>query len=415
MSDYKIKVNNEVESKEAQELFFELGYGWHGCGKEIYHLNEIWETFTHLVARQIGSYKKLIIQMGCGKEDCKEITLPQLRDLVVLKRNDVNDKNAEDGTFHDLYKTSDGVIYFYHHPKQEWTRSHINERPEYLHLVKPISEKQMTSHNIEQQAFNGINFSDEHMLKIKPRPYLDPTQNYAEIEWDGTTLKSDDWIEVPDGAEVATKGVGKVCFWKNKDQNFFFNSKGEWSNNCGETLKQYLAKQRGKVKVIWQRTQDEPFLTPESVVEREVNHKNVVEKTNEFNERLKMVEREVKRLAEIEVTKIANCVPPLSSIAGTIKPKLDLSPQNEFTLSNEQQQLLIEYPHYYKDVRHLAVVDVYEVLDLFNVTDQTVGHAVKKLLVTGKRGAKGRLQDLIEARDTLSRAIEIQERKNEVE
>lgn len=28
MKAYKIRVNNEAESKEAQELFFELGYEW---------------------------------------------------------------------------------------------------------------------------------------------------------------------------------------------------------------------------------------------------------------------------------------------------------------------------------------------------------------------------------------------------
>ncbi|ELY5698279.1 hypothetical protein ACX0AN_002288 [Acinetobacter baumannii] len=29
MDNYKIKVKDEAESKEAQELFFELGFQWH--------------------------------------------------------------------------------------------------------------------------------------------------------------------------------------------------------------------------------------------------------------------------------------------------------------------------------------------------------------------------------------------------
>lgn len=71
-----------------------------------------------------------------------------------------------------------------------------------------------------------------------------------------------------------------------------------------------------------------------------------------------------------------------------------------------------KYPHYFKSVKHLDEVDVYAVMDLFDVQNQAVGHAVKKLLVGGKRGAKNYLQDIIEARDTLNRAIQILENKN---
>lgn len=33
MKNLKVKVNNEAESKEAQELLFELGGSWASCGK----------------------------------------------------------------------------------------------------------------------------------------------------------------------------------------------------------------------------------------------------------------------------------------------------------------------------------------------------------------------------------------------
>lgn len=68
------------------------------------------------------------------------------------------------------------------------------------------------------------------------------------------------------------------------------------------------------------------------------------------------------------------------------------------------EEILAKYPHYYKDVRHLEVVDVYRVIDLFGVTDPTAQHALKKLLVPGKRTAgKSPAQDLDEAVNTLIR------------
>ncbi|WP_262016416.1 hypothetical protein [Acinetobacter baumannii] len=41
----------------------------------------------------------------------KELTLPQLRDLVVLHRNDVKDANVSDGTHYNLYQTSDNRLF----------------------------------------------------------------------------------------------------------------------------------------------------------------------------------------------------------------------------------------------------------------------------------------------------------------
>jgi hypothetical protein len=63
----------------------------------------------------------------------------------------------------------------------------------------------------------------------------------------------------------------------------------------------------------------------------------------------------------------------------------------------------IKYNHYYKDVRHLDAVDVYRVLELFNVTDPCLQHAIKKLLCAGNRGAKDEERDVNEAIDTLGR------------
>ena len=51
--------------------------------------------------------------------------------------------------------------------------------------------------------------------------------------------------------------------------------------------------------------------------------------------------------------------------------------------------------------------DVYSVLEAFDVTCSARGHAVKKLLMPGQRGAKSEVQDLKEALASVSRAIDM--------
>jgi hypothetical protein len=66
--------------------------------------------------------------------------------------------------------------------------------------------------------------------------------------------------------------------------------------------------------------------------------------------------------------------------------------------------------HYFKNVAHLNDVDVYRVLQLFNVTDPCIQHAVKKLLVAGGRGAgKDISKDIQEAIDSMQRWQEMRE------
>jgi len=76
-----------------------------------------------------------------------------------------------------------------------------------------------------------------------------------------------------------------------------------------------------------------------------------------------------------------------------------------------------KHSHYYKNVEHLKTIDVYRVLDLFDVTDPCLAHALKKLLVAGGRGAgKDRNQDVCEAIDSCQRFLQMgreDERKEE--
>jgi len=63
----------------------------------------------------------------------------------------------------------------------------------------------------------------------------------------------------------------------------------------------------------------------------------------------------------------------------------------------------MKHNHYFKKVTHLDGIDVYRVLELFEVTDPCLQHAIKKLLCAGARGNKDEGQDVQEAIDTLER------------
>ena len=78
MENYKVLVNNEAESKEVQDLFFELGGDFYFGGK--LHCN----THSRLVTINKDG---LMANLEFGGFDYVEITLQQLRDLVVWKRN----------------------------------------------------------------------------------------------------------------------------------------------------------------------------------------------------------------------------------------------------------------------------------------------------------------------------------------
>lgn len=68
----------------------------------------------------------------------------------------------------------------------------------------------------------------------------------------------------------------------------------------------------------------------------------------------------------------------------------------------------MSHEHYFKDVSHLKTIDVYRVLDLFNVTNPCVQHAIKKLLCKGIRGVKDERRDVEEAVSSLVRYLEMQ-------
>lgn len=75
----------------------------------------------------------------------------------------------------------------------------------------------------------------------------------------------------------------------------------------------------------------------------------------------------------------------------------------------KELNLVKKYPHYYKDIRHLNILDIYRFFDLFEVTDPCLQHSIKKQSVGGKRGSKDYKKDIKEAIDTLNRWSYMQE------
>ncbi len=63
----------------------------------------------------------------------------------------------------------------------------------------------------------------------------------------------------------------------------------------------------------------------------------------------------------------------------------------------------MSHDHYKKSVKHLDMIDVYRVVELFNVQAGPIDHAVKKLLCAGGRGHKDLDRDIQDAIDSLER------------
>lgn len=149
MNNYKIKVNNESESREAQELFFELGYEWNGSGKEVVSWR-LGLLFTKdFQGKNCLCYfdkdEDVMLDGWVGKE----LTLPELRDLVVLHRNDVNDATHSCDGMNGAAININGSWYGYNYFKNEWQLWDEIEDDEYkiidLKPIQPESEQGLIS------------------------------------------------------------------------------------------------------------------------------------------------------------------------------------------------------------------------------------------------------------------------------
>ncbi|MFW1760459.1 hypothetical protein [Acinetobacter calcoaceticus] len=133
MSNYKIKAKGRAESKEIQELFFELGFKHKWDGAVV---KNSWSS-----ARLVYAEDGILWSGNCSDDfnecDFKELTIPKLRDLVVLHRKNVHDATHCDNQKKFIYLTSDQIIYYW---DGEWLYSAINKSNDYEnYLTKSLT------------------------------------------------------------------------------------------------------------------------------------------------------------------------------------------------------------------------------------------------------------------------------------
>ncbi|WP_119690593.1 hypothetical protein [Acinetobacter soli] len=139
MNNYKIRVNNEAERLKAQELFFELGY------RSGIASNNHFPVLV--VAHDCGYGPESTTAISMDHEHHKyyaELTLPQLRDLVVLHRNDVNDATHSCDGMSGAAINLSGSWYGYNYNEKKWQAWDEIEDDEYkISDLKPIQKPQL--------------------------------------------------------------------------------------------------------------------------------------------------------------------------------------------------------------------------------------------------------------------------------
>ena len=177
--NYKVKVGSEAESKEAQELFVALG-------------GEVrLDDRVGIVCLTEGKIYTDDIKFYDAYGDCKELTIPQLRGMVVLKRNDVSDATHTDG--HYSFYVGKDKNYFFSSCDKAWRGTWKN-----VEILKPI-ERPMK----------------EYLNKLE-----DGT--YKLVLLDSVADGVEGLIEIPEGSMFATGS--DVIFRRN---NYIFDD-GAW-------------------------------------------------------------------------------------------------------------------------------------------------------------------------------------------
>ena len=184
MKDLAILVDNKNDSTEAQDLLFSMGYKWRGLGEisKSYFYPKMNKYFIFMNKNEMD------LQMAgyfagssrsYAESRFKEITIQKLRDLVVLKRNDVGDATHK-GSITDnvYYVSSDEEVYRFE--SSAWCFSTV-----IVADLKPIEKKEM-------------------------KEYLDPENGY---KLNLTDRPFFDWIEIPEGANFAWKSDSKYVFF----------------------------------------------------------------------------------------------------------------------------------------------------------------------------------------------------------
>ena len=243
MENLKVYVKNEVESEEFQKLFFELGYYWYS--ENSIDKNNIVEPSSpyprYIHTNEFGR------MYYCAEYNSGSLkTKQQLRDLVVLKRNDVNDANYESESGNRKYYLTDAE--FFEFINGAWVN--IDELAEGM-------------------SFKFINKESE----VKMKEYLDTNYELRSVkQTSGDNRVPDSWIEVPEGAEIAVQGalLKKVVFYKENGEYQFDDKWIECGFDNGvihHNLKFFLDYDK-RNRIVWQRLDSKRETTNTSTKEK---------------------------------------------------------------------------------------------------------------------------------------------------
>ncbi|MEN8370484.1 hypothetical protein ABFP07_01800 [Acinetobacter baumannii] len=194
MDNYKIKVNDEAESKEAQELLKQLGFqeeGFTDLGLPCY------------LATWDGGYADYYIDSLSEGRKREELTLPQLRDLVVLKRNDVKDANCIDKKREAWYLASDGTYYAWQYRKLCWDTE--SDACVEAHDIKPINQPQAPALISGAEALRALIDGHEVQGRLE-----------NQVQWTDINPKSDDTLVKSFLTEK--NRIGIRCYFRFKPQ-----------------------------------------------------------------------------------------------------------------------------------------------------------------------------------------------------
>ena len=227
MENLKIEVKSKEESAEAQGLLFELGYHWafKNIGKDFLYDDK--DVF--------------LFAIGCGdiltgseenrdyfkEHHAKEVTINQLKDMVVLKRNDVGDATHIRGDGKEYFQTYDKERH-YHFQDDCWVLSTWMNY-QLLPQLKPIKKEVVMK---------------EYLNKL-----VDGTYELIVLEsGDGI----DGLIEVPEGAFYYKENLK----FYNGDQSKFYSVEAYWKESQGSK----------SFKNLWQReTQQEELPSTDEI------------------------------------------------------------------------------------------------------------------------------------------------------
>ena len=326
MENLRVVVNNAADQTEVRNIMISLGYP----PKEI----------TCISGGDLGFVVNAHNENGATY---KEITLPELRDLVVLKRNDIEDATHEDylGLKHLLLM----------HTRHVWGGEKWLISTADFSKLKPIEKTEM-----------------------KAKEYLNK-ETHAYVKTHDLVSKDSNWIEIPDGAET-------LNYFDDKENLFFLKGSGKdtmFSNDLNDwEWKEWGDIDFDGVVCLWSRhthPEELPFIDDECY-------------TNKSDGGF--------RLPKVEPCDMSKWVEHRGE-----------SLNDQYAEIETVRKKIRENNHYFIDVSDVDEVDFYEIAKRYNVTDPAIQHILKKCLAIGNRGHKDLETDLMDILKTAKRALRI--------